>query len=362
MPILVSVVVPTYKRPELLNRCLEALMAQDFDPSAYEVVVVDDALDEATRRIVEDWASRAESFMIVPDPALLFTEKTAEFPGDLSLFPRYSKSSFVRVPGIPLLRYISNTETHGPAAARNRGWRIASGEIIAFTDDDCLPQSGWLKHGVAAFKDGVVGVSGKVIVPLPDKPTDYELNMAELAHSQFVTANCFYRRSALLEVDGFDERFTIAWREDSDLFFRLIERRFCLAEAPDAVVVHPVRPARWGVSLAQQRRSQFNALAFKKHPQLYRQNLQSSPPWEYYSVLATLLMAVFAGLTNQLLVMLAALTIWSALTLRFFVRRIRYTSHSLSHITEMFITSILIPPLSVFWRLLGALKYRVVFL
>ena len=54
----VSVVVPTYRRPDLLARCLAALAAQDLDPADYEIIVADDAASDATRRQVEDWAGR----------------------------------------------------------------------------------------------------------------------------------------------------------------------------------------------------------------------------------------------------------------------------------------------------------------
>jgi len=88
-----------------------------------------------------------------------------------------------------------------------------------------MPTSGWLKAGIAAFIDGVSGVSGRIIMPLPhNKPTDYEYNASHLEQSEFMTANCFYRRSFLQRVGGFDERFTAPWREDSDLFFTLISR------------------------------------------------------------------------------------------------------------------------------------------
>ena len=59
MTVRVSVVVPTYKRPELLDRCLSALVEQDYDPSLYEIVVADDAASCDTRRQVECVAAKA---------------------------------------------------------------------------------------------------------------------------------------------------------------------------------------------------------------------------------------------------------------------------------------------------------------
>ena len=125
-------------------------------------------------------------------------------------------------------------------------------------------------------------------MPLPDDPTDYERNAAGLATSEFVTANCFYLRSALEAVEGFDERFAMAWREDADLWLTFIERGEPLVAAEDAIVVHPLRPAPWGVSLSQQRKSQYNALLYKKHPVLYRQRVQPGPPPGYYPIVGSI--------------------------------------------------------------------------
>jgi len=57
----VSVVVPTFKRPDLLNRCLTALLAQDFDKADYEVIVVDDAPSDDTRQLVECLTSQIDT-------------------------------------------------------------------------------------------------------------------------------------------------------------------------------------------------------------------------------------------------------------------------------------------------------------
>ncbi|GAC1342435.1 MAG: glycosyltransferase [Ktedonobacteraceae bacterium] len=334
----VSVVVPTYKRPEMLRRCIAALMAQDFEPTDYEVIVADDAANDETRQEVEELASRMH---------------------------RDGR----------MLRYVPVQGAHGPAAARNAGWRVATGEIIAFTDDDCVPSAGWLSAGVAAFHEGVIGVAGRLIVPLSSEhcPTDYERNAAQLVTAQFVTANCFYRRFCLAAVAGFDERFTAAWREDSDLLFTLLETAeyYPLVEGtgkdafvyvPAAAVVHPLRSARWGVSLSQQRKSMFNALLYKKHAKLYREQIQATPPWHYYAIVSALVVILGGIGTRKYRLMLGACSLWLWLTGRFCWRRLQATSHQPRHVAEMVVTSILIPPLALFWRIWGAIKFRVFFL
>jgi glycosyltransferase involved in cell wall biosynthesis len=317
-----SVVVPTYRRPDLLDRCLEAVTAQDLDPADYEVLIADDAACEETRRQVEAWAARAR----------------------------------------PAVRYLPVLRAHGPAAARNVGWRNARGEIIAFTDDDTVPAPGWLRAGVAAVEAGADAVTGRVEMPLPERPTDYERNESHLARAEFVTANCFCRRAVLEAVGGFDERFTMAWREDSDLHFTLLERGYRIVREPDAVVVHPVRPARWGVSLSQQRKARFNALLYKKHPQLYRERIRPRPPWSYYGIGAGLVAALAGTAAGLAWLALAGGATWAALTGWFCARRLRHTSTAPRHVAEMVVTSLAIPFLSIYWRLRGAFEYRVFFL
>src|SRR4051812_29868840 len=186
MSVCASVVVPTCHRPELLDRCLAALATQALAGGRYEVIVADDAASAATRCQVERQAERFAA--------------TGE-----------------------RLRYLAVCGNHGPAAARNAGWRAAHGEVVAFTDDDCLPDAYWLATGLRAVEAGADAASGRIVVPLASSPpTDYERDAAHLAEAEFATANCFCRRSVLVAIGGFDERFTAAWREDSDLHFSLL--------------------------------------------------------------------------------------------------------------------------------------------
>jgi glycosyltransferase involved in cell wall biosynthesis len=321
----VSVVVPTFKRRQLLDRCLAALVAQTFDPSAYEIVIADDAANETTRRQVEDWRNRC---------------------------PQTG----------PAVHYLPVRDSHGPAAARNAGWRFARGRVIAFTDDDCIPEPEWLTAGTRAIRDGATGVSGRVVVPLPEDPTDYERNAAGLSTAEFVTANCFYLRSALEAVGGFDERFAMAWREDSDLWLTFMGRGERLVSAEDAIVLHPLRPAPWGVSLSQQRKSMYNALLYKKHPVLYRQRVQPGPPRDYYAIVASIVGCLLGLGLRRPGITVASFLVWARMTGEFIARRLHDTSRRPAHIVEVAVTSALIPPLAVYWRLRGAVVHRVRFL
>jgi hypothetical protein len=212
------------------------------------------------------------------------------------------------------------------------------------------------------MREGASGVSGRVFMPLPEDSTDYELNAAGLATAKFVTANCFYLRSALEAVGGFDERFAMAWREDSDLWLTFIERSETLVSAEDAVVIHPLRPAPWGVSLSQQRKSEYNALLHKKHPRLYPQFVQPGPPRDYYAIVGSIVGCLLGIGLRRPGVTVASFAIWARLTAVFMARRLHGTSRRPAHIAEMAVTSALIPPLAVYWRIRGAFVHRVRFL
>jgi glycosyltransferase involved in cell wall biosynthesis len=319
--IVVSVVIPTRGRPALLQRCLDALCRQTLAFERYEIVVVDDGPSGDTETAVLACATR------------------------------------MRRHGLAI-RYIASHGPHGPAAARNRGWRRARAPMIAFTDDDTEPDPHWLKAGLGAFTSDIDAVTGRVIMPLPESPTDYEIDASCLTNGEFVTANCFCRQAVLERLNGFDERFPLAWREDSDLQFRMLGAGARIVHAPQAIVVHPIRPAGWGVSLRQQKKIMFDALLYHKHPALYRARIRRRPRWDYYAAVAALVAAAVAFLFGAPRLALAAALVWSAITAWFCARRLRRTTRAPDHVVEMLFTSALIPPLAVFWRVVGAVRYR----
>jgi glycosyltransferase involved in cell wall biosynthesis len=323
MNIQLSVVIPTYRRPELLVKCLDAVYMQRFGRDAFEIIVVSDGPDPLTAKAVTAFNKR----------------KT---------FP---------------VQYYALPAKKGPAAARNYGWLLAKGELIVFTDDDCLPAKNWLRsyYGSFVVDNGKV-FTGKTIVPLSACPTDYERNVAHLESADFITANCACSKRVLLATGGFDEQFTIAWREDSDMEFKLIKAGIEIKKVASAVVTHPVRPAKWGVSIKEQKKTMYNALLYKKWPELYRQKIQPKPPVYYYTTLGFFLLMLAGWMLETSLIFGSGLTGWLGLSLFFAFRRLKFTSREPGHLLEMAVTSLLIPFFSVYWQFYGAFKYRVLFL
>ena len=323
MHIKCSVVIPTFKRPHLLKQCLCSLLQQQINVR-YEVIVVSDGKDKDTEALMNEFSDSQIPFI-----------------------------------------YASLDKKCGPAAARNKGWQIAKGELIAFTDDDTQPSMQWLHQYWEAYieqRTNRVAFTGVVKVPLPQYPTDYERNTAGLETADFVTANCACTKEVLHYINGFDEDFTMAWREDSEFQFRLLKAGIPIIKVSAAIVVHPVRKAMWGVSLNEQKKSMFNALLYKKHPHLFRKKILSSPLWNYYGIILSFVAAVILLATSFYLTALVTASIWLFLLSKFVMKRLQTTSLSLSHVSEMIVTSLLIPFLSVFWTLYGAYKFKVFFL
>lgn len=321
----ISVVIPTFNRTALLKNCVEALSRQQMPADDFELIVVSDGPDMDTRDMLNS----------------------------------------ITTP-LPFVQYIALDRHHGPAAARNAGWRTANAPLVAFTDDDCLPDAEWLSSLYNTWSKwnfaARMAFTGKLIVPLPDElPTDHALNTAHLQHAAFITANCACTKLALEDAGGFDERFTAAWREDSDLEFKLLENRVVILPVREAVVVHPVRQARWGVSIREQKKTMFNALLYKKFPVLFRRKIQRRPAWNYYLIIAGSGMVVAGAIMRKPWLCLTGGALYLGFTAAFLAKRLGRTSRKMRHVLEMAYTSMMIPFASVYWTLYGAVKYSVLY-
>lgn len=201
----VSVVVPTYRRAAVLRGCLEALAAQDYPVSNCEIIVVDDGGDF--------------------NPAVV-----AGLPG-------------------PPVRLVPQPH-RGPASARNTGARLGTGELLAFTDDDCRPRPDWLTRMAEAHEahPGAL-VGGAVVNALTANPfaqasqdlvsflLDY-FPRARALRPFFTSNNMACHRDRFLAVGGFDDTFPLSAAEDRDFSERWSGMGGQMHFAPAAVVDH----------------------------------------------------------------------------------------------------------------------------
>ncbi len=174
---------------------------------------------------------------------------------------------------------VISTENQGLSAARNTGARAATGEIVAYLDDDAAPDPHWLHYAVDAFaREGVVAVGGpNVAVPgdglvadavamAPGNPSHVLLSDRVAEH--IPGCNSLFRRDALRAIGGFDPRFRTAG-DDVDVCWRLQDAGGTIAFAPGAVVLHHRRGSLPGYLRQQRGYGQAEASLERKWPARY---------------------------------------------------------------------------------------------
>lgn len=138
-PSAVSVIIPTFNRRESLGLTLDALNSQTYPPSAFEVIVVDDGSTDGTCAMLEA-RSRSYRYRLV----------------------------------------VLKSERRGPGSARNRGLDAANGDIVLFTDSDCLPHREWVELLSDCVASSGAQAGGRIEVakdaPLVAQVTNYVMN------------------------------------------------------------------------------------------------------------------------------------------------------------------------------------------
>lgn len=252
----------------------------------------------------------------------------------------------------------------GPAAARNVGWRAAGGEWVAFLDDDVVPDDDWLERLAADLTGAgpdVGAVQGRLRVPLPEdrRPTDWERNVSRLEGAQWATADMAYRRSALAEVGGFDERFPRAFREDTDLGLRVVAAGYRITSG-HRTAVHPVRPADRWVSVRLQAGNRDDALMAALHGRRWRE-AAGAPPGRLTRH-AAITVAGAVALAGMLCRRKGAAAVggfgWLAGTAELAWARIAPGPRTFDEIATMAATSLVLPAAATYHRAAGLVRRR----
>ena len=138
--------------------------------------------------------------------------------------------------------------------ARNRGIRHSLGDVVLFTDDDCLPEPGWIEAMVRAIGQdaGIVGVEGLTYTRL--REVSPFVHFTAGSSGGYPTCNVGYRAGALRAAGGFDwAAFPAANKEDVDLAYRMMRLGTVIA-APSARVFHPARSISFRHQMERMRR------------------------------------------------------------------------------------------------------------
>jgi glycosyltransferase involved in cell wall biosynthesis len=207
-PPFVSVIIPVYNDAARLQLCLTALESQSYRPDRYEIIVVDNGSDPEQQ--ISTLVDRFDHVVITQE----------------------------LVPG----SYI----------ARNKGISLAQGDVIAFTDADCIPASDWLEKGVQCLlqhdKCGLVGGRISMFFKDPSHPTAVELYdyvIMDFPQEEFIqrqaciTANVFTWKRVIDHVGGFGTHFKSFG--DQEWGKRVHQAGYDHVYAEDACVAHPTR-------------------------------------------------------------------------------------------------------------------------
>ena len=202
----VSVIIPVYNDSEGLRLCLEALEKQTYPSDAYEVIVVDNN----------------------------------------------SKEDIAAVTGAFTQVRLIHESRQGSYAARNQGISIAKGEILGFTDSDCIPDPAWIEQGIKALKAtpncGLVAGNIEFYFKVPNQPTPAELydSTRFLQQKRFVeemhfgaTANVFTYKAVFGKVGLFND--SLKSGGDQEWGKRVFSHDYTLTYAENAKIQHPAR-------------------------------------------------------------------------------------------------------------------------
>jgi GT2 family glycosyltransferase len=199
---LVSVVVPVRNGEPAIVECLEALLDQTYPSDRFEIIAVDNASTDRTAQLIR------------------------------------------RLP----VRYVYEPRV-GRSHARNRGIEASRGEVLAFTDVDCVADRDWLASLIAGFdSDGVSGVAGEIESFAPQTAAQRYAEAFYPSHQSVVlaldepfaiTANVAFRKDVFARIGGFDATFVTA--EDVDFGWRFFAADLKMAYAPTATVAHRAR-------------------------------------------------------------------------------------------------------------------------
>ena len=236
----VSVVVPVYNGEATIGDCVESIFALAFPRDDLELLLIDNASSDRTPAIIDRYRDRA---------------------------------------------VILHEIKRGPAAARNRGLLHATGDIVAFTDADCVVDRDWLIRLIAPLSDPVVGIVGGTI--LARTPCNAVEEFGERIHDHRMAIECYSppyaitmnwasRRSVLEEVGPFDEDLLRC--EDCDLAYRVVAAGDRIVHEPAAVVYHRNERSLVGLITEGYAHGYHSIRLLKKHEEFVRTFVTSSPP------------------------------------------------------------------------------------
>ena len=253
----VAVVVPVFNGRKTIEACLDSLLAQDYPREMLEIVVVDNASTDGTAQVLERYQDR--------------------------------------------IRLLSE-QTKGPSAARNKGVREASSEVIAFIDADCVADIAWLRNLVEPLTDQAVGLCGGRI--LSRRPCNRIEEFGEQIHDHqkaievykppyAISMNWASPRRVLLEAGLFDEAFLRC--EDVILSQRIDQLGYELAYQHSAIIFHRNENTLPGLFREGYKHGFWAVKSIREHREINRESGHRRVNLHSYKAIAASLMNALVG-------------------------------------------------------------------
>lgn len=194
----VSIIVPVYNGEKIIAECIESLVNQDYPKDKYEIIIVDNNSKDKTAEIIKKYPIRC-----------LLEDKI--------------QSSY---------------------AARNTGIKNAKGEILAFTDSDCVAYKNWLVNLVEGWEGKEIGFAGEINEPLPKTPIEkYHFGRYNQKRCLFnkeyhfaITANVAFKKEIFELIGMF--RNDLVSGGDADLSWRIFNAGYEIKYNAKALVLH----------------------------------------------------------------------------------------------------------------------------
>jgi len=212
----ISIVIPTYNRKALIQKCLESLSVQSYPKSGYEIIVVDDGSTDGTPDLLESFKSR------------------------------YANISWFR------------QENKGMYPAWNSGSEKARGRILVFIDSDCVVEKSFVESiascfsrhpdiavhvgcEIPVFQDGILSVLNKYLRAYPEQPDENNVIASGNIYTQIMSSNrCAMLKTVFFDAGGFDKKYEKRFISggDTELGLAILRAGFMIRQTKEFTVYH----------------------------------------------------------------------------------------------------------------------------
>jgi len=249
---MISVIIPVYNAEKYIDNLLHSLMNQDFPKNNFEIIIVNDGSTDNTCSQLLRWKMEVHNFNIISIP------------------------------------------NSGPGIARNKGVEIAKGEIIAFTDADCIPPLDWLKRIYEEFEKNpeICIVYGAVSSNIRGKLLPFFISF-EIKGEYISPSNMAIKKECFISLKGFDPSFSYL-AEDWEFTYRVKKKGVKIKFCENIKVYHPHRYQKIKLGIRDAKKWWETHLLLKeRHPDYPLKSAMKPAVLKSFAVILLFLFSIF---------------------------------------------------------------------